>query len=414
MTAVCVSSGPSQPRPGVAALVAAASGGSSFAVFTGNFAPLAILFPILGVVSYSTPAFCAVDPPAMPGAFTVQELLDLTTSTYSADYTTGFAKLQAIAANVAWWALCECVTGATPAPDPAPTPPTGAPVFVGPGYGTNATPCATYSGKFTAVPVTGGYGAPDLIGISYGNAGPFTQVNLPAGADTLILTATNAVNGARPDSFRYEVNFFIDNHQPSGAMPTSLQFVSTALVASGTSQAFTIPIPSAANGFAVLTTFYGHPDTTNISSVVADIYCNAAPGQQINACCPPDANSVQLLNQIMSAVTLIQRQIAPFAYVTGTAHPGLSGDGQLSVQGILGLAVAATALPTRAGEVAGDPVQLYDIGWINVGTADGFGPRQFISSNPFILRPVAGDVTVVGYSIPSDVTVTITELIREP
>ena len=113
-------------------------------------------------------------------------------------------------------------------------------------------------------------------------------------------------------------------------------------------------------------------------------------------------------------MNLIQRQLAPFAYVHGTVHTGISGNGQLAVSGLLGVAVDVTTLPARAGRTSGDPDQLYDVGWINVGTADGFGPRQFISSNPFILRPVPGDMTLIGYSIPADVVVTITELVREP
>jgi hypothetical protein len=62
----------------------------------------------------------------------------------------------------------------------------------------------------------------------------------------------------------------------------------------------------------------------------------------------------------------------------------------------------------------GDPNRIYDVGWVNVGTPDGWQEPQYITSNPFVIQPVSGDVTVVGYSIPHDVTVTITELIREP
>jgi hypothetical protein len=131
-------------------------------------------------------------------------------------------------------------------------------------------------------------------------------------------------------------------------------------------------------------------------------------------CCPVDSAVYSILNAIMSQVTLIQRQLAPFSYVTGAAHTGLSGTGQFAVQGLLGLSVNITTTPARLGLTIGDPNTLWDAGWINVGTADGWGPRSFITSDPFILKPVSGDVTLVGYSIPSDVVVTITELVREP
>ena len=96
------------------------------------------------------------------------------------------------------------------------------------------------------------------------------------------------------------------------------------------------------------------------------------------------------------------------------AYSGLSGNGQFAISGLLGVSVALTTVPGRIGLVAGDPDTIFDAGWVTLGTADGWGPRQFITSNPFILRPIAGDMTLLGYSIPADVVATITELTREP
>jgi hypothetical protein len=112
--------------------------------------------------------------------------------------------------------------------------------------------------------------------------------------------------------------------------------------------------------------------------------------------------------------TLIQRQIVPFAYISGTAHAGITGNGTIAVSNVLGLKVAFTTKPSRLGADSGDPINLWGAGWINAGTADGFGPRIWVTSDPMILKPLSADITVIGYSIPTDCVLTITELLREP
>jgi hypothetical protein len=113
-------------------------------------------------------------------------------------------------------------------------------------------------------------------------------------------------------------------------------------------------------------------------------------------------------------VTLLQRQTAPFAYVSGASHTSLSGTGTVAVQGILGV-LLNVSIPTRAGEVVGTPDTRFSVGWINFGTADGYGPRQFIESDSQVLFPAVNGIwTIVGYSLLPGVTMTLTELIREP
>ena len=391
-----------------------AAGASNLFVFTGDFAPLAALVPLLGNLAFHLPTFCAVDPPPMPAPFTVQELLDLGTSTYSTDYASGLLKLTAVAENVGWFALCQCNTGTQPTPAPAPTPPAGAPISIGPGYGTNTTPCATAHGIFTATPVTGGFATQDLIGTSSGGAQPFTEHTMPGGASEIQFTFTNNISGGVPDSFDFLGAFQVNSRIINGFFPGSSGVYGFVNVPSGGSKNLTVPVPAGATGFTTSVTFHGTPAVTNHPEVTANVFCGSGPGQTINPCCPPDASMLQLLNQINQTVTLVQRQIAPFSYVAGTVHAGLSGNGQFSVTGILGLAVHVTTLPSRVGADSGDPNTIFEVGWINTGTSDGWGPRQFISSNPFILRPISGDTTLVGYSIPADVVVSITELIRSP
>jgi hypothetical protein len=110
---------------------------------------------------------------------------------------------------------------------------------------------------------------------------------------------------------------------------------------------------------------------------------------------------------------LIQRQKVPFAYVPGTLTTGLSGDGQLTVQGILGLAVQVTTLPGVIGEVASDPTTYVNLGWISTGTPDGWRSSVPIRHNPQWVN-VEPDDTLIGYSFSPLVVANIQTFVREP
>jgi hypothetical protein len=132
-------------------------------------------------------------------------------------------------------------------------------------------------------------------------------------------------------------------------------------------------------------------------------------------CCPPDESTSALMQQILGYVQLIQRQIAPFAYVAGTAHAGLSGQGEISVQGLIGARVTLTTTTAAVGVVDGDPDVVFDAGWINFGDTSGFSSRRFINASPIqFFPPAAGQYTRIGYSLAPGVVATITELVREP
>jgi hypothetical protein len=118
---------------------------------------------------------------------------------------------------------------------------------------------------------------------------------------------------------------------------------------------------------------------------------------------------------LSTLVTLIQRQAAPFGYINGTSHAGLTGTGSIAVSDILGLSVSFTGGSGVIGREIGHPDTLFDAGWLNVGDASGFRSRERIRTNPWVwFPPAAGEITVVGYTLAPLVTATITELIREP
>jgi len=190
----------------------------------------------------------------------------------------------------------------------------------------------------------------------------------------------------------------------------------TQLVGPDSSLSWTSTIP--ANSVAIWAISQKASTITGVLSqtITISAYCNGGgPGRSVAACCPPDLLAVGMLKQVLETVTLLQRQIAPFAYVPGTVHTGLSGDNVLTVTGLIGLQVDVTTLPGRAGLVVGDPTTYFDLGWINLGTADGFTHRDRITSQHYLtFPPDMGAMTRVGYSIPADTVVTITELLREP
>lgn len=113
-------------------------------------------------------------------------------------------------------------------------------------------------------------------------------------------------------------------------------------------------------------------------------------------------------------VTLIQRQGVPFGYITGTVHAGLSAAGEFTVADILGLAIDITTLPATYPSFGGDPDTYHNLGKISVGTTEGWERSWWATHDPYLILPISGAITKVGYTFPSGIIATITELVREP
>src|SRR5260370_24976068 len=114
-------------------------------------------------------------------------------------------------------------------------------------------------------------------------------------------------------------------------------------------------------------------------------------------------------------VTLIQRQQVPFAYVPGTVHPNLANTGELTVQGLLGVKLQPTIIPTTIGSEEGDPLEYFDMGWICWGTADGFDNRERLTHSPQLSLPnLASTFPPIGYSFPPRLRDTIPYLLPQP
>lgn len=423
MTAICVASGPSHPKAGVVDYVVDAAGFTSLLSAIPDLAFLLPVSAVLGVAGYHLPTFCASDPPGFP-TFTGAEIFAFIIHDLGPDYYSFIAKAQQVEGTLVWYQFCECVSGAQPTQPAPPAAPADAPTLSGPVAQPNNAACATYHG----VPsFTSSFGPPlvqtpqpppypfnqdyDFVGTAGGGGGgPYFGVRLPTNASSYTITWTRTTSGASAGgvwrSFMRPTGFFSGVENQIGTAP-QVNVAHGAAPVTQTYQLVAGQIGLAIDGL-ILTS-----NTTDLLAVDVKVYCGGSQGAPIQPCCPPDQSMLLVLNQINTAVQLMQRQIAPFAYILGESDSGLSGNGSIGVQGILGVKVDITTAPDRLGLESGEPIAIWEAGWINIGTPDGYGPRHFITSDPFVLMPVSGAATVIGYSIPDDVTVTITQLVRE-
>jgi len=176
-------------------------------------------------------------------------------------------------------------------------------------------------------------------------------------------------------------------------------------------------VPSGVNQLDLKNATSGGGASTDLYTVTTDIYCaGGAPGVPTGGCCPPDPAVGILVGQVLELATLIQRQAVPFAYVPGDAHVGISGTGELAVQGLIGARVVVTdTLGGTIGSDEGNPDFQWGLGWINWGTVDGYLARERLESNTTLSLPWAcGAYTRLAYSLAPGVEVTIVELEREP
>jgi hypothetical protein len=132
-------------------------------------------------------------------------------------------------------------------------------------------------------------------------------------------------------------------------------------------------------------------------------------------CCPPDPIATGLLTQVLQAVTLLQRQLVPFAYISSTAHAGLTGQGTIAVQGLLGLRIDLTTMPASLTQDASTPPFVFNVGWVSMEDSNGFidETRAHAQHQNWFSR-IASEATLIGYSFAPGVVATITELQREP
>lgn len=352
----------------------------------------------LGLINYDLNQFCSADPPAVPN-ITAADAAALLTFLDPIGHTAALAKFQQLVGAYAWYQMCECDSVATPAPPAAPAPPAGLPQInppqVGPPRPTGA-PCVTAAFQ----------GAhPNTDGNSTG------VVPLPAGVTYGSVDFGSDVDRTTSGSFQGGIAWLNGAGGTLGTLFGAVNTTSKTTHQEGAPPAGTVAYRFSYGAVGGVAPVDFHWD------FAYSLFCGTtptAPGGPVPLPCPPDDFTLGLLSQILELVTLIQRQKVPFAYVPGVRHNGLTGNGQFAVSGIIGASVIITTLPNYLGNLAGDPPELFDVGFVTLGTVDGWHRSVRIEHSPTLVLPIEGSETLLGYSLSPGVVVDIQLLRREP
>lgn len=393
MTVIC-GGGSSSARPEFAQSLYV--GPAAIAALLNNI-PTAFAVPLAGYIgaqTYNLSTFCTNDPPPVP-SFTAQDVLDLLNVFNPIANVPASEKFQQLVGAFLWYQVCQCDTVPTPAPPAPPATPPG--IQVNPTVAPAQTEVACFDyGEFGR-------------GIGGGTFPQFEIFNRQPGMTGFSIDYFWVDGGGPHGGINYQFEQRDVNNTLLQTTPVVFSFFSTVRI-----PYFLLLLPATTTVRVVMNN-PTQPTSADALRFQARGWCGNGPNTAVQPCCPPDPILQSQIDTILQLVTLIQRQSVPFAYVPGTVHPGLTGSGEITVQGLIGARVLLTATPPRLGTAAGDPETIFEAGWINWGNADGWDRRQFINANPITsLPPSAGQYTRIGYTLLPGVTATITELRREP
>lgn len=392
MTALCPGGGASAPKFGTSAVTLLASGALAVILDKYGAGWLKWALPFLSLPELTVSSFCAADPPAIP-TFSSAESQALIKFTLGSDFDSALTKFAALLQHLAWYELCQCITGTATALPAAPAPPAGTPVY-SPSGGETAVRCGTNTigGQLDNTIYPGG------LSTQWSGAVPTPITS----ARITVFTAHNVAPGV---SITFQVQFTRADGS-SFVSPAFVRGPDTAL----TSQDVTVPLGT--TRIDLLRTPNNAAGNTQYTMTV-DVYCNGQVPGGVGCCIDPTIDI--RLDAIMRMVTLIQRQAVPFGYVSGAVHAGLSGAGSFAIAGLLGAKVDLTTTPAQLGVSGSTPPKLFDAGYVTFGTPDGYPHSYRLEHDPQLILPArAGGFTTLAYDLHPGVVVTITELLREP
>lgn len=101
----------------------------------------------------------------------------------------------------------------------------------------------------------------------------------------------------------------------------------------------------------------------------------------------------------------------PGAYIAGTVHVGLTGEGSFPVSGLSGLLIEVVAKTPGAAELAGNPPYLWNAGWMSIDNADGMLEEKRVTRDAFVWLPAhMGLATSFNYYLLGATELRVTEL----
>lgn len=360
---------------------------------TYDLAWLIPVIPFVGLAPLTLSTFCTHDPPSAP-TFTAAETTAMLQLQFGPDFDSGLGKLADLALYTIWYNTCECTSG-TPVPIAPPAPPSGTPITIYP-PGTGVQACQRYQ---TTQYLTAG-----------GAAFNYEMPPLPSGRTSVQINCSSP-----PQSAAQTITF-------EGRWVTSTNVLinevsqSVLQATNGATLSKSAPITGSPHHIEARITAAGNVGQVYQCNLEVLVYCNGdQPSPGSTPCCPPDTTVMAYLDNLTKLVTLIQRQSVPFAYVPSTVHSALSGAGDFAIQGLLGVRIEVTTLPTRAGLAGSSPTEYFDLGWVTFGTEDGYPHSVRIERDSQLVLPARCSVfTTFAYDVPADVAIRVTELLREP
>ena len=418
MTVVC-GGGSSEPKAGADLVVFLSTSALSVLAsrYIGGWAgTIASFIPGL---TFDLPTFCATDPPADP-SFTGGDALAIIAPIHP-DKVAATEKFVQLLQRFAWYDLCQCTTtGLTPTPPSAPVAPSDLPGLPTPPQ--TAQPCGVYEGsaQVTQLGCRVGIIGNQAPSVAPCPTDPLKTFPIPAGALRwrLIVSAFGADAGTFPGA---RLVFLKDDDTTAEGFFTAS--------ANGVTVVTEEPdMPFAATKFFVDAGATGGIGTQWAARM--EFYC-APSGATAAPCCPPDELTTGLLQQILQSVLstqselaivsdsveLLQRQVAPFAFIEGTAHNGLTGEGEITfTTTIVGIRLQVVdSLEGTVSVYAGHPETLFNLGWFRWGNGASWRDRQFIDAETILSTPyAASSCTKLAYSLPPGTEVDVVELWREP
>jgi hypothetical protein len=111
---------------------------------------------------------------------------------------------------------------------------------------------------------------------------------------------------------------------------------------------------------------------------------------------------------------LLQRYLLPFAYVSGARHTALRGTGSVAISRLVGFRVEIIQRAYATHEVGGNPVYLWDQGWISVSDPNGMIEERRLTRDSEVWLPrLAPTALYFNYFLKDGCIATFTELEAE-
>jgi hypothetical protein len=352
---------------------------------------------LIAGVTYDLSQLCVNDPVALPVMTAADMLAVATPLADPVAYAAALQKFYNFFKYWAWFQFCECTVIATPAPSAPPAPPANLPQV-----------------NLTLPPTA-------AAACLHADSG---VVTLPAQASKIIIDTLIPTSAT---SIRYTCTFIAATgtlaHMAWTLTHSATDDPSTSVLAD--SSPTTLIVGSVYTATVAVTT-PGHfwfvqavpqdgavGDTAKVR-VTVDVFCRQALPPSAGQCCE-DPAILLALQQLQSNVQLLQRQIIPFAYLTGAVHAGLSGQGTIAVSSLLGVKVDLTTIPPTFAQQADVANYIFGVGWMSILTADGFiDERRVTRAHQLWMPELMSDATSFGYSFAPGIVATVTELLREP